>query len=81
MVEVIFYTGNGCSFCQLQKEWFEKQGISYLEKNLEDREIYKEFLNFKVKGIPYTIIKTSEKEHRVVGFNKTELQHVFEKIR
>lgn len=80
MIDVILYSKDGCPYCQYQKEWFDEQGISYIEKNIKEKKYLNELSSFNVGGVPFTIIRTSEKEHKLLGFNKTELQNIFSKV-
>jgi glutaredoxin 3 len=47
MSNVVIYTKPGCPYCAKAKEWYNAQGIHFLEKNAQDnREYRKEMFRF-----------------------------------
>jgi hypothetical protein len=52
--------------------WLDKQGISYLQKNVEeDSAVMAEFMtvNDGMIGTPFTIIENDGSEAKIAGFN------------
>lgn len=74
-MEVTVYMNDNCGFCHKQKEWFDKNNISYSEKNIRnDQTAHQEFLELKGQGTPLTIIKNNEEVVQILGFNQKKLK-------
>ncbi|MCP3033457.1 glutaredoxin family protein [Halobacillus sp. A1] len=68
-MEIIVFTQSGCVFCDKQKKWMDAHKINYFEKDiLQSEENYKEFLNHKPLGVPYTIIDKDGVFQKFSGF-------------
>ncbi|MDR2996457.1 MAG: glutaredoxin family protein [Bacillus cereus] len=73
-MDILVYSHSNCIYCNHQKQWMKENNIEFQEKDiLTDQESYMEFLKIKAPGTPFTIIKTEETEHQIIGFNKDEL--------
>ncbi|QAS54804.1 glutaredoxin family protein [Halobacillus litoralis] len=77
-MRVSVYTSQSCGFCKRIKDWYLSQGIHFVEKDVQKNPLYKdELLELGVKGIPFSLIESSEKTVEVLGFNKKELEDLF----
>ncbi|MBM7647023.1 glutaredoxin [Scopulibacillus daqui] len=75
--EIIVYTQTGCPFCHQQVQWMKENKILFIEKNITNSEEFlNEFLDLHANGVPYTLIKNSDNEHKVIGFNKEKLEQL-----
>lgn len=71
---VTVYSADWCAFCQATKEYLEKLGVKYQEKNVEERQ---EYIEEAVKksgqmGIPVTDIDGTI----IVGFDRPRIDAV-----
>lgn len=71
---VILYSDDQCFYCQKQKEWFEKQNIEYVEKNISDEKNLTEVKNLGAIGVPFTVIHKEYKTNKISGLNYKELK-------
>jgi glutaredoxin len=74
-MEIVVYVSETCGYCTKQKEFMNKQGIDYVEKNIN--KVEENFLEFQELGgvaIPYTV---KREEGMVVdtitGFHREKL--------
>ncbi|AKG04106.1 hypothetical protein AAV35_004445 [Salimicrobium jeotgali] len=78
MQNITIYTTPTCGFCHKLKEWMNFHQISYKEKNVKENYHYrKELLDFGVKGVPLTVIKTEDGPFHISGFNPEKLKQHF----
>jgi len=78
---IFVYTKASCLFCSSIIRWLNKENITFVEKNINDEEVYKEFSKFNVEGVPLlTIIKEGSLKKKILGFNQKELEKYFKKI-
>ena len=75
--EVVMYSTSWCIWCKSAKAFMKEEGISYVEKNLNNPEDYKELvatakrINYEgpLNAVPLFIIH----ENIIVGFNPDEI--------
>lgn len=71
--QVTIYSTTWCAFCKTEKQYFDKLGVKYQEKDVEaDKEAYEELMakiggNFQ--GVPVTDIAGDI----VLGFNRPQI--------
>lgn len=72
--EVIVYSTTWCAFCHTEMQWFDKLGVKYVSKNIEeDKEAYEELmkkLDGNFRGVPVTDIAGDI----ILGFDRPKLQ-------
>ena len=79
-MKVTIYTSFGWSPCKLVKAWLDKEGITYVEKRVDDwtdsqpsgRE---ELLNMGFRSTPVIMVD----ETPIVGYNPKRLAEIFNK--
>lgn len=64
--KVVIYTSNTCTYCDLAKEYFKENEISYEEKNTSDPVFRKELLSIGVRSVPTIFVD----DKFVVGFDE-----------
>ena len=64
--KVVIYTSNTCTYCDLAKEYFNANSISYEEKNTSDPVFRKELLALGVRSVPTIFVD----EEYMVGFDE-----------
>lgn len=78
MKEIIVYTNDSCVYCKKMKSWLNENKYFYTEvpvQNVTDLELQK-----KIKGVPYTIIKTGSDEITIIGFNPEKIQELLKSL-
>ena len=72
--DVIVYSTTWCGFCKTEKQWLDKLGVSYVEKDIEaDKEAFEELMaknGGQGQGVPQTDIGGQI----VMGFDRPKLQ-------
>ena len=72
--KVTIYSTTWCAFCKTEKQWLDKLGVPYVEKDVEeDKAAYEELMaknggNFQ--GVPVTDIDGD----LVLGFDRPKIQ-------
>lgn len=76
--QIIIYSTSTCAFCKTEKQYLDKKGIAYIEKNIEeDQTAYAELLeknNGTYQGVPLTDIAGSI----VLGFDRHKIDALIE---
>ncbi len=76
---VTIYSTSTCAFCHTEKQWLDKLGVAYTDKNIEEDEAAKtellEKMNGDFQGVPVTDINGE----MILGFNRPALQAELEK--
>ena len=71
--QVIIYSGSGCSACAAAKDYFKKNGIEYIEFNVNEDSAAMTFLRQRrIISIPYIIIGDED----MIGFDKDRLNKI-----
>lgn len=68
---VIIYSADWCAFCHAAKEYLDKLGVKYLEKNVEEDQTYAQEAVSKSDqmGIPVIDIKGTI----IIGFDRPKI--------
>ncbi len=70
MSNVVIYTSSTCPYCKMTKEYLDKKGVSYEEKNIStDMSARQELMDMGHMGVPVTLIDGTE----VVGFDTDKI--------
>jgi glutaredoxin-like YruB-family protein len=78
---VIIYSTTWCAFCKTEKQYLEKLGVSFVEKDVEeDKEAYEELMqkiggNFQ--GVPVTDLAGTI----VLGFDRRKIDELLKEKR
>lgn len=71
--QITIYSTTWCAFCKTEKQYFDKLGISYIEKDVEaDKEAYEELMSKNggsFQGVPVTDIAGE----LVLGFDRAKI--------
>ena len=77
--QITIYSTSWCAFCHTEKQWLDKLGISYIDKNIEtDKAAYEELLvknGGSFSGVPVTDIAGDI----VLGFDRPKIQEAMKK--
>ena len=69
MKKIIMYSSPSCPHCHTAKDFLKKEGIPFIDKNVQNPEIQKEYQTLGVQGVPTFLIDGEV----IVGFNPTQL--------
>jgi len=70
MSNVVIYTSSTCPYCTMTKEYLDKKGVTYEEKNItSDMSAREELMNMGHMGVPVTLIDGTE----IVGFDTDKI--------
>lgn len=73
MSNIVVYSSDTCSYCNMLKDFLNKKGVSYQEKNVSsDQQARKELMRMGHMGVPVTIINGEE----IVGFDRSKLEQL-----
>ena len=74
--QVIIYSTNWCAFCKTEKQYLDKKGVAYIEKNVEeDKAAYEELMQKNggdFQGVPVTDIAGE----LVLGFDRLKIDRL-----
>ena len=73
--KVVIYTTSTCHFCKTTKEFFKKNKIKYIEKDVaKDQAALKEMIEKSGStGVPVIVIDCKWKD-AIIGFNEPKLR-------
>jgi len=71
--KIIIYSADWCAFCKTEKQYLDKLGYAYTEKNVEqDKDAYEELMakiNGDFRGVPVTDIDGEI----ILGFDRRKI--------
>ncbi len=70
--QVIIYSTPSCVYCRMAKEYFEKNGVQYVEHNVAEDDAARDEMVEKSHQLGVPVIDIDGEIH--VGFNRSELQ-------
>lgn len=76
--KVIIYSTTWCAFCKTEKQYLDKKGVAYIEKDVEeDKAAYEELMSKNggmFQGVPVTDIAGD----LVLGFDRRKIDALIE---
>ncbi len=72
-MKIIIYTTDGCVYCKMAKEFFERNNISYEEKDVSDDDARQEMIE-KSNQLKVAVIDIDGQI--IVGFDEEKLQAI-----
>ena len=74
--KVIIYSTTWCAFCKTEKQYFDKKGVAYIEKDVEeDKDAYEELMS-KINGNFQGVPVTDMAGEMVLGFNRPKIDEL-----
>lgn len=74
--QVIIYSTTWCAFCKTEKQYLDRLGVPYVEKDIEaDKEAYEELMaksDGNYQGVPVTDFAGT----MVLGFNRPQIDQI-----
>lgn len=68
-MKIVFYSSPSCPHCHRAREFMLKEGLAFIEKDVNDPANYQEYAKLGVQGVPVFVIG----EERIVGFSPQQL--------
>ncbi|MCY8636627.1 glutaredoxin family protein [Bacillus sp. S17B2] len=66
--EFVVYINPDCNPCKMLKSWLDKQGITYVEKDIiNDKRAAREFMSMGINFTPFSQITVKGVKYDVVG--------------
>lgn len=76
--DITVYSSNGCQYCVRLKEWLEENNITYINKDINEEHALKEFKQFNIHAIPFTLVVTDNKEERIIGYQPGKIKAILD---
>lgn len=70
--QVVIYSTPSCVYCRMAKEYFEKNGVQYVEHNVAEDDAARDEMVEKSHQLGVPVIDIDGEIH--VGFNRSELE-------
>jgi len=77
MVDI--YTSNSCTYCKMLKQYFDKNSISYTEKNVQENDIFMKEIENGTGAM--TVPQVRYKDEWIVGFDKKAVDNIIGMIK
>jgi len=74
--ELTVYSSDGCQYCVRLKEWLEENNIIYINKDINEEHVLKEFKQFNSSAIPFTLIVTDHKVEEIIGYQPEKIKAI-----
>lgn len=65
---ITVFSSDGCQYCVRLKEWLEENNITYINKDINDEHVLKEFKQYEISAIPFILLANENKEERIIGY-------------
>ncbi|MGE7942283.1 glutaredoxin family protein [Lysinibacillus xylanilyticus] len=62
---ITVFSSDGCQYCVRLKEWLEENNITYINKDINDEHVLKEFKQYEINAIPFILLVNDNKEERI----------------
>ncbi|MGE8036773.1 hypothetical protein B1B04_10560 [Lysinibacillus sp. KCTC 33748] len=74
--DITVYSSDGCQYCVRLKEWLEGNNITYINKDINEEHVLKEFKQFNSSAIPFTLLVADHKEERIIGYQPEKIKAI-----
>ncbi|KOP78114.1 hypothetical protein AMS59_13490 [Lysinibacillus sp. FJAT-14745] len=75
---ITVYSSDGCQFCVKLKEWLRENNITYINKDINDEHVLKEFKQYNSSAIPFILLITDNKEERIIGYQPEKIKAILD---
>lgn len=76
--DVTVYSSDGCQYCVRLKEWLEENNIPYINKDINEEHVLKEFKQFNSGAIPFTLLVADNKVERIIGYQPEKIKAIID---
>ncbi len=76
--DITVYSSNGCQYCVRLKEWLEENNITYINKDINEEHALKEFKQFNIHAIPFTLVVIDNKVERIIGYQPGKIKAILD---
>ncbi len=82
-MKLTVYTTPSCTYCVELKNWLDKEGLSYVEKDVStDKDAFLKMEELTAsKAVPVTRIETDKGSQTILGFNAPEFAAIIKDYR
>lgn len=76
--DITVFSSNGCQYCVRLKDWLEENNITYINKDINEEHALKEFKQFNIHAIPFTLVVTDNKVERIIGYQPGKIKAILD---
>ena len=76
--DITVYSSNGSQYCVRLKEWLEENNITYINKDINEEHVLKEFKQFNIHAIPFTLVVTDNKVEGTIGYQPGKIKAILD---
>ncbi|MGE8005964.1 glutaredoxin family protein [Lysinibacillus sp. NPDC093216] len=76
--DLTVYSSDGCQYCVRLKEWLEANNITYINKDINEEHVLKEFKQFNSSAIPFTLVVTDNKAEEIIGYQPEKIKAILD---
>ncbi|MFK5710312.1 glutaredoxin family protein [Lysinibacillus boronitolerans] len=76
--DITVYSSDGCQYCIRLKDWLEENNITYINKDINEEHVLKEFKQFNIHAIPFTLVVTDNKVERIIGYQPGKIKAILD---
>lgn len=76
--DITVYSSDGCQYCVRLKDWLEENNITYINKDINEEHALKEFKQFNIHAIPFTLVVTDNKVERIIGYQPGKIKAILD---
>ncbi|MFF2795379.1 glutaredoxin family protein [Lysinibacillus xylanilyticus] len=60
------YSSEGCQYCVKLKQLLRENNITYINKDMNDEHVLKEFKQYEISAIPFTLLSLIKKKRELL---------------
>ncbi|MFT9817747.1 glutaredoxin family protein [Lysinibacillus sp. NPDC056185] len=76
--DITVYSSEECQYCVRLKEWLEANNITYINKDINEEHVLKEFKQFNSSAIPFTLVVTDNKAEEIKGYQPEKIKAILD---
>ncbi|MEY9971807.1 glutaredoxin [Lysinibacillus sp. RC46] len=76
--DITVYSSEECQYCVRLKEWLEANNITYINKDINEEHVLKEFKQFNSSAIPLTLVVTDNKAEEIKGYQPEKIKAILD---
>ncbi|MFJ8100183.1 glutaredoxin family protein [Lysinibacillus sp. NPDC096212] len=76
--DITVYSSKECQYCVRLKEWLEANNITYINKDINEEHVLKEFKQFNSSAIPFTLVVTDNKAEEIKGYQPEKIKAILD---
>ncbi|MGE8001440.1 glutaredoxin family protein [Lysinibacillus sp. NPDC093190] len=76
--DLTVYSSDGCQYCVRLKEWLEENNITNINKDINEEHVLKEFKQYNMSAIPFTLVVTYNKVEKIIGYQPEKIKAILD---